>query len=115
MLLSWRPPSKVTKMTKKYSANLVLKVFIPFFAECLTKAPHGEVNADGLSMELLERVFEAQGWDHDMSFKRTELEPFLESLGATGPEKRDTSDAMSQFIAQYRDRSVSNKFPLVRP
>ena len=86
-----------------------------FFAECLTKAPHGGVNADGLPMELLERVFEEQGWDHDMSLKRTELEPFLESLGATGPEKRNTSDDMSQFITQYRERSISNKFPLVHP
>ena len=86
-----------------------------FFEQCLAQAPHGGVSADGLSMELLERVFEEQGWDHDMSHKRMGLEPFLESLGATGPETRDTSDDMSQFVAQYRERSVSNKFPLVHP
>ena len=55
-----------------------------FFEQCLNTAPHGGVSADGLSMDLLGKVFEQQGWDYDMSFKRTGLEPFLESLGASG-------------------------------
>ena len=86
-----------------------------FFEQCLNTAPHGGVSADGLPMELLEKVFEEQGWDHDLSLKSTELEPFLESLGASGQEKQNKSEEMSQWIARYCQRSVTNKSPLLPP
>ena len=86
-----------------------------FFDQCLNTAPHGGVSADGLSMELLEKVFEEQGWDHDMSLKRTEPEPFLESLIASGQEKQSKSEEMSQWIPRYCQRSVTNTFPLLPP
>ena len=44
-----------------------------FLGECLSKAPHLGVCGDGHSMELLEKVFEEQGWNRDVSIKRKEL------------------------------------------